>query len=71
MTAQLQSTIDALAERLTEPVVRLDAHRRIVFANAAFVRVFGTAPGSIAALAADDAAKASLIAALSAANEAE
>jgi signal transduction histidine kinase len=71
MTAQLKSTIDALAERLTEPVVRLDAHRRIVFANAAFVRVFGTAPGSIAALAADDIAKASLIAALSAANEAE
>ncbi len=71
MTVQLKATLDALAERLTEPVVRLDAHRRIVFANAAFVRVFGTAPGSIAALAADDAAKASLIAALSAANEAE
>ena len=71
MTVQLKATLDALAERLTEPVVRLDAHRRIVFANAAFVRVFGTAPGSIAALAADDIAKASLIAALSAANEAE
>jgi signal transduction histidine kinase len=71
MTAALKATLDSLAERLDEPVVRLDAHRRIVFANAAFVRVFGTAPGSIAALAVDDAAKASLIAALSAANEAE
>jgi signal transduction histidine kinase len=71
MSAALEAALDALAERLDQPVVRLDAHHRVAFANAAFVRVFGAAPGAIAQLASDDAAKASLIAALSAANEAE
>jgi signal transduction histidine kinase len=71
MSAALQAALDALAERLDQPVVRLDAHHRVTFANAAFVRVFGAAPGAIAQLASDDATKASLIAALSAANEAE
>ncbi|MCM0019838.1 MAG: HAMP domain-containing histidine kinase [Tagaea sp.] len=71
MTASPEAALDALAERLDQPVARLDAHHRVVFANAAFVRVFGTAPAAIAQLAADDATKASLVAALSAANEAE
>jgi signal transduction histidine kinase len=71
MSAGLEAALDALAERLDQPVARLDAHRRVVFANAAFVRVFGAAPDAIAQLAADDATKVSLIAALSAANEAE
>ncbi len=71
MTAQLEAALDSLAERLDQPVVRLDADRRIVFANAAFVRVFGTAPETIDRLAGDDTVRASLAAALSAANEAE
>jgi signal transduction histidine kinase len=71
MSAALEATLDALAERLDQPVARLDAHHRVAFANAAFVRVFGTAPAAIAQLATDDATKVSLIAALSAANEAE
>jgi signal transduction histidine kinase len=70
MSAPLEATLDALAERLDEPVARLDAHHRVAFANAAFVRVFGPAPGAFAQLAPDDAIKASLIEALSAANEA-
>jgi signal transduction histidine kinase len=71
MSAALEAALDALAERLDQPVVRLDAYHRVTFANAAFVRVFGTAPAAIAQLATDDATKASLIEALSAANEAE
>jgi signal transduction histidine kinase len=71
MNAPLEAALDALAERLDQPVVRLDGHRRVTFANAAFVRVFGAAPAAIAQLASDDATKVSLMAALSAANEAE
>lgn len=71
MSTALEAALDALAERLDQPVVRLDAHRRVTFANAAFVRVFGAAPAAIAQLASDDATKVSLISALSAANEAE
>ncbi len=46
--------LDALAERVSDPVVRTGAGGRVVFANAAFVRDFGPAPADLLELAGDE-----------------
>ncbi len=50
----VEVALDALAERVGDPVVRLDRSLRTVFANAAFARDFGPAPADILDLAPDE-----------------
>ena len=51
----VEVALDALAERVAEPVVRLARDGRVLFANAAFARDFGPAPAYLSELAANGA----------------
>jgi signal transduction histidine kinase len=67
----VEVALDALAERVADPVVRLSHDGRVLFANAAFARDFGPAPSNITELAADGANGETLVATILAGTEAE
>jgi|GEM_PF-3800594 len=67
----VEVALDALAERVAEPVVRLARDGRILFANAAFARDFGPAPAYLTELAANGANSEALVATILAGTEAE
>lgn len=67
----VEAALDALAERVAEPVVRLARDGRVLFANAAFARDFGPAPAYLSELAANGANSEALVATILAGTEAE
>ncbi|MCZ8309226.1 MAG: HAMP domain-containing sensor histidine kinase [Magnetospirillum sp.] len=70
-TMRVEVALDALAERVADPVVRLARDGRILFANAAFARDFGPAPTNVMELAANGANSEALVATILAGTEAE
>jgi cell cycle sensor histidine kinase DivJ len=68
---RVELALDALAERVSDPVVRLAHDGRILFANAAFARAFGPAPTYIMELAANGANSEALVATILAGTETE
>jgi signal transduction histidine kinase len=68
---QIEPALDALAERVADPVVRLARDGRILFANAAFARDFGLAPTHVRELAVDSANSQALLATIHAGTEME
>jgi len=67
----VETALDALAERVSDPVVRIGAGNRVVFANAAFARDFGPAPADLVELAGDDRCRAELAATIASGGETE
>ncbi|MBL8834288.1 MAG: HAMP domain-containing histidine kinase, partial [Rhodospirillales bacterium] len=67
----VEMALDALAERVGDPVVRIVPGNRVVFANAAFARDFGPAPADICELAGDERCRLELSATISTGGEAE
>ncbi len=67
----VELALDALAERVGDPVIRVAAGGRIVFANAAFVRDFGTAPTHLEDLGVDDGCRARLLSIVSTGGDGE
>ncbi|MBI3507244.1 MAG: HAMP domain-containing histidine kinase [Proteobacteria bacterium] len=67
----VETALDALAERVSDPVVRIGAGSRVVFANAAFAREFGPAPSDILELAGGDLCRTELAATIAIGGERE
>ncbi|MBI1243667.1 MAG: hypothetical protein GC202_01565 [Alphaproteobacteria bacterium] len=67
----VEIALDALAERVNDPVIRITLAGRLVFANAAFARDFGTAPTHIEDLTVDDVCRERLSATLRTGGDAE
>ncbi|MBL8805851.1 MAG: HAMP domain-containing histidine kinase [Rhodospirillales bacterium] len=67
----VELALDALAERVNDPVVRVTFAGHVVFANAAFARDFGTAPATVGELAVDDNCRERLVSTLKTGGDAE